>query len=140
MLGLVWVQMGLAGMRVVEEMWDPKVDVDWAAMQLENQLELGIGAVFAVLLGLGGALLLARRAAGLTMVLIGSGLGVFVNLGPIVTDRSAGLNLLHVGLLLGSVLVLVAAVLPATHRWVEACGNAQATAVNTPRPPVPPYN
>ncbi|WP_280305588.1 hypothetical protein [Nocardia neocaledoniensis] len=140
LVGLVWVQMGLAGLRAVDKMRDPKVDIDWDGRQLENQLELGIGAVFVVLLGLGGVLLLARRAAGLTMVTIGSGLGFFACVGPLIVEDDLALKGIHAGLAVGCVLILVTALLPATDRWIESGKNAQLMPVHTPRSPVPPYN
>ncbi|MBC7300586.1 MAG: hypothetical protein H5T78_06490 [Nocardia sp.] len=140
LFGLVWVQTGYSGLRVVEKMRNPQYDVDWDGMQVENQLELGIGAVFAVLLGLGGALLLARRPAGLTMVTIGSGLGIFVCLAPLFTATRTSSTIMSVVLALGCVVMLVTALLPATNRWVQSHPNTQLTALNTPRPAVPPYN
>ncbi|GEM29417.1 hypothetical protein NN3_04240 [Nocardia neocaledoniensis NBRC 108232] len=140
LVGFVWVQMGLSGLWVVEEIRDPKVDIDWDGRQLENQLELGIGAVFVVLLGLGGVLLLARRAAGLTMVTVGSGLGFFACVGPLIVEDDLLLKGVHAGLAVGCVLILVTALLPATDHWIESRKNAQLMPVHTPRSPVPPYN
>ncbi|MGW6727249.1 hypothetical protein ACWF9G_15225 [Nocardia sp. NPDC055029] len=140
MVGLVWAQAGYAGLRVMEELRDPRVEVDWDGMELENQLELATGAVFAVLLGLGGALLLARRPAGLTMVIIGGGLGIFGCLAPLATAKHLQTQVMYVGLALACAGLLVMALLPATHRWVEAAPSGPSASANTPRSAVPPYN
>ncbi|MFE6922723.1 hypothetical protein ACFVAV_16920 [Nocardia sp. NPDC057663] len=140
LVGLVRAQMGYAGLRVVAEMRDPTVEVDWNGMELENRLELATGAVFLVLLGLGGALLLARRAAGLTMVIIGGGLGIFGCLVPLATATHVQTQVMYVGLALACAVVLVMALLPATHRWVESRPSGPSAPANTPRSAVPPYN
>ncbi|KAF0849660.1 hypothetical protein [Nocardia caishijiensis] len=138
--GLVIAQTGYSGLRVVERLRDPEVDLDWDRMQLENQMELCTGAVFAVLLGLGGVLLLARRPAGVTMVTIGSGLGTFVCLGPLATYSVLASKLMFVGMSAVSALILVLVVLPSTQRWIDARPKPQLTPPNGPHPAVAPYN
>lgn len=138
--GLALAQGGYAGLKVVESMRDPRVDVDWDRMQLENQIELFTGSVFAVLLGLGGVLLLARRPAGLTMVTIGSGLGIFACLGPLATHSSVSSKVMFVGMSMVSALILLLTVLPSSNRWVATQSNPQLAPPNGPRPAVPPYN
>ncbi|MFF5031253.1 hypothetical protein [Nocardia salmonicida] len=107
---------------------------------LEHQIDLAVGAVLAVLLGLGGVLVLGRRARGLNMVIIGSGLAIFALWGA--ASMSARSDEL-VFFVLYSLLpcgTLLAALLPSSQRWIDSGPNAQLAQSNTPHPPVPPYN
>ncbi|MGW4632601.1 hypothetical protein [Nocardia sp. NPDC004415] len=92
-----------------------------------------------VLLGIGGALLLRRQAAGLTMVIIGAGLAFFAWVGIAVASGGNGLIAIAVMAALVSLAVLIMAVLPSTQRWIDDGRNAP-NGPNRARSAVAPYN
>ncbi|MFC4376635.1 hypothetical protein ACFO5K_21295 [Nocardia halotolerans] len=114
--------------------------VEWKLDMLEQQIDLAVGATLTVLLGLGGALILARRAHGLTMVTIGAGLATFALWGAAAMSTSSGTVLTCVFYSLGPIGALIASLLPSSRRWVESGKNPQLTPSNSPRPAVAPYN
>lgn len=141
LFGLGRAVVALSALRATSTRWkQPEQPVEWNLQILEHQIDLVVGAVLAVLLGLGGVLVLARRSRGLTMVIIGSGLAVFALWGGGALSDSTGEL---AGFLVYSLLpcgVLIAALLPSSQRWFDSGKNAQLAPLNTPRPPVPPYN
>lgn len=84
------------------------------------QFELATCGVLAVLLGVGGVLLLQRSTSGQTMVIIGSGLAVFVWAAIAATEPENDTALVAIVFALISLGILVMASLPSTRRWVEA--------------------
>ncbi|MFE1595164.1 hypothetical protein [Nocardia sp. NPDC058705] len=109
----------------------------------DSVLRLGLFAVFAVLLGIGGFLLLKRKQLGKWMVVVGGEIALAVALWwAIIGDRSDDgfLAMIDMGLVAAAAAMLVAALVPATDRWIQTPPNAQLAPLNIPRPPVPPYN
>ena len=141
LFGLSRAVAALSSLRVASSRWkQPGLPVEWNLEILEHQIDLAVGAVLAVLLGLGGVLVFGRRARGLNMVIVGSGLAIFALWGA--AAMSSGSDEL-VAFVLYSLLpcgILVAALLPSSQRWIDSGPNAQLTQSNTPHPPVPPYN
>lgn len=140
LFGLGRAVAALSGLRSAYDRWAFPEPVEWKFLVLQHQVDLAVGAVLAVLLGLGGALVLARRTRGLTMVIIGSGLAIFALWGAGAMSISSGTLVTYVLYSLGPCGVLIAALLPAGQRWVDSRTNTQPAPPNNPRPAVPPYN
>ncbi|MFE3542175.1 hypothetical protein ACFXK0_04285 [Nocardia sp. NPDC059177] len=116
---------------------DAEIKADIA--ELGDRLEFAIGAVLVVLLCIGGVLLLCRRAAGLTMVIIGSGLAFFIWIGVLAVSDNGTIAVMSALLALVALCALVAALLPGTHRWIDA-GRVEGISTNRARSGVGPYN
>ncbi|WP_194825382.1 hypothetical protein [Nocardia sp. XZ_19_231] len=141
LFGLSRAVAALSSLRAASTRWkQPGLPVEWNLQMMEHQIDLAVGAVLAVLLGLGGVLMFGRRARGLNMVIVGSGLAIFALWGAAAMSPGSGelvafilYSLLPCGILVGSLL-------PSSQRWIDSGPNAQLAQSNTPHPPVPPYN
>ncbi|MFC4124079.1 hypothetical protein [Nocardia rhizosphaerae] len=110
-------------------------ETDLQVKVLELQIELAVGATIAVLLGVGGVLILIRRAAGPTMVVIGSGLAFFALLGDGASSWS-GMTVFAL-YALAPAAILVAALWPSCQRWVATSASAARGTWSTPYPAAP---
>ncbi|MEV4156506.1 hypothetical protein ACIBEH_01230 [Nocardia salmonicida] len=141
LFGLSRAAAALSALHATSTRWEQsQLPVDWNLQMLEHQIDLAVGAVLAVLLGLGGVLVLGRRARGLNMVIIGSGLAIFALWGAASMSATSDELVFFVLYSLLPCGTLLAALLPSSQRWIDSGPNAQLAQSNTPRPPVPPYN
>lgn len=124
--GLLGAWAALTGLRTARQMRSSFPERDWDHVQLDRQFDLAVGAVLAVLLGLGGVLFLARRTVGLTMVIIGSGLAVFGSLGAAATMSMTSALVIVVMFALPAAGVLIMTLMPVTRRWVDAGGHGRS--------------
>ncbi|MFF2086485.1 hypothetical protein ACFVVM_22135 [Nocardia sp. NPDC058176] len=146
-LGLIGVVSGfgrLSHLRASDTTYSGLEEQDRALLRLRSEheelaalVEFGTSAVFMVLLGMGGVLLLRRWAAGHTMVIIGTALGVCAGAGFATTSRHVGTGLIFG---MAAVGILIMAMLPSTRRWVGTGPTRAVIGPSNPGSSVPPYN
>lgn len=105
--------------------------------ELDALVGFGTSALFAVLLGMGGVLLLCRWVSGHTMVIVGAALGVCAGAGIATANRHVETGLVFGLAALG---ILILAMLPSTRRWIETGPTRAVIGPNHPRSALPPHN